>query len=194
MKQILLVITFIVATIYCRAQEIMHSFGATISVMYGNIETPYSKSSFALSQTNFTYFPRLNFVENENATISIGAPVGIGFGIARNTYGDDAGLSFAYDLPVVLDYNFGAKSSSYNEANLGGYVGAGFGYYKVNVSKSQYSNFNGSSYGPLFRAGMRFASAAESWAGRGMTIGLYYKIGLEKSKFKTAGVNVLLDL
>jgi hypothetical protein len=177
-----------------KAQGFMHGYGATISVLTGKVKTSGSTSNYALQQTTLTYFPRYNFIENENSSISIGAPVGIGIGIATNTYGDDAGIAFAYDLPIVLDYNIGCKSTPDNENNFGGYFGLGFGYYKVTISKSQYSDFKGATYGPIFRGGVRIGSEKESWKGHGLTIGVYYKKGLEKDKLTTIGFNVLLDI
>lgn len=176
------------------AQGFMHGYGATISVLTGKVKSSGSTSTFTLQQTTLTYFPRYNFIENENSSVSIGAPVGIGIGIATSTYGDDAGVAFAYDLPVVLDYNIGCKSTIDNEQNFGGYFGLGFGYYKVSISKSQYSDFKGATYGPIFRGGVRIGSERESWKGHGLTIGIYYKQGLEKDKLKTFGFNVLLDV
>ena len=177
------------------AQQLMHSFGLSISVLQGTLhEGPGNSESFAVEQNNFTWFPRYNFVENENSSISIGTPLGIGIGIVSNTYGDDAGVLFSYDLPVVIDYNIGCKSTKENENNFGGYFGVGFGYNKVNISESSYSDFNGASYGPLFRAGFRFGSSNESWNGHGLTAGVYYKIGLDKDKLHTIGFNILYDL
>ncbi len=164
-------------SIESHSQKLMHSFGANISILDGKITTsdPYSSSSFTLAQTNLSYFPRYNFVENENSSISIGLPLGVGIGIASNTYGNNAGVAFAYDLPVVFDYNIGCKSTSENEETFGGYFGVGFGYYKVSISHSQYSNFNGSSYGPIFRGGVRIGSSNENWGGHGLTVGLFFK-------------------
>ncbi len=176
------------------AQSLMHSFGANISVLYGKITSPSSSASFAVSQTNLSYFPRYNFIENENSSVSVGLPVGVGIGIASNTYGGDAGVLFAYDIPVVVDYNIGCKSTMENERNFGGYVGAGFGYYKVNISKSVYSDFNGSTYGPIVRGGVRFSSSKEGWNGHGISVGVFYKKGLEKDKLNTVGFNVFFDL
>ena len=176
------------------AQKLMHSYGATISILTGKVKTPYSSSSYTLEQTNITYFPRYNFTENENSSLSIGAPVGIGIGIATNTSGSDAGVAFAYDLPVVIDYNIGCKSTRENEKNFGGYFGLGFGYYKVSISQSQYSDYKGETYGPLVRAGVRFGSANESWKGHAVSVGLFYKKGMEKDKLTTIGFNVLVDL
>lgn len=177
-----------------RAQKLMHSIGATMSLLTGEVATSVnSKSTLLLNQTSFCYFPRYNFIEKDNSSISVGLPIGIGIGIATNTTGNDAGISFAYDLPLVLDYNIGCKSTSENDETFGGYFGIGFGYYKVNISQSQYSDFKGATYGPLFRGGVRIGSERESWNGRGVTVGLFYKKGLESSKLSTFGFNVLLD-
>ena len=171
------------------AQSFMHSIGATPTLLFGKDEF---SNSYQIFQTNITYFPRYNFVENENSSIDIGAPLGIGFGIANSTYGDPAFL-FAYDHPAVVDYNIGCKSTPDNDNTFGGYVGAGFGYYHVSVSGSSYSDFKGGTYGPIARAGVRIGSEKESWRGHALTIGFYYKKGLEDAKLTTVGCNVLVD-
>lgn len=176
------------------AQKLMHSFGATISVLSGKENSNGNSSRLSLAQTSFCYFPRYNFVENENTSISVGLPVGIGIGIASNSYGNDKGIAFAYDLPIVVDYNIGCKSTSDNDKNFGGYLGAGFGYYKVSISSSQYSDFKGATYGPMLRGGVRFGSSSESWQGHAITVGMFYKKGLESAKLTTIGFNVLYDL
>lgn len=168
------------------AQSLMHGIGATISVLSG--------SGITLEQTNLCYFPRYNFVEHDNSSISVGMPLGAGIGVSSNTYGNDAGLAFSFDIPAVIDYNIGCKSTPDNDRNFGGYFGAGFGYYKVFITKSSFSDFTGSSYGPMARAGVRFSSSNESWKGHGITVGMFYKKGLEKLKFSTVGFNVLIDL
>lgn len=167
----------------------MHSFGATISILTGTVTGPGSSSDLTMSQTNLTYFPRYNFIENENSSVSIGLPVGIGVGIVTSTFGDDAGISFAYDLPVVVDYNIGCRSTMENDKNFGGYLGVGFGYYKVSISQSQYSDFSGATYGPMFRGGLRFREYEHA-----ITVGLFFKKGLEKNKLTSFGFNVLYDL
>ncbi len=135
----------------------MHSYGATISVISG--------SGITLSQTSVCYFPRYTFAEAENTSFSVGLPVALGIGISNNAYGD-AGVAFAYDLPAVVDYNVGCKSSADNEATFGGYLGLGFGYYKINISKSAYSNFSGATYGPWQE--QAYASAQLMKHGEGM--------------------------
>lgn len=83
-------------------------------------------------QTSFTYFPRLNILERDNSSVRVGVPLSLGIGIASATYGD-AGVVLAFDIPVVLDYNFGLRSNMDNENNFGGYLGAGFGYKQVSM-------------------------------------------------------------
>ena len=176
---------FCVLTTSAFTQNLMHSYGATISVLSG--------SGITLSQTSVCYFPRYTFAEAENTSFSVGLPVALGIGISNNAYGD-AGVAFAYDVPAVLDYNIGCKSSPDNEATFGGYFGIGFGYYKINISKSAYSNFSGATYGPMARAGVRFSSVNETWRGHDISVGVFYKKGLETAKLNTIGFNVLLDL
>lgn len=175
-----------------QAQSFMHSAGATISLITGKVNEQGSSYSFSMTQTCLAYFPRYTFVENENSSFSIGMPVGIGFGLSNN-YADDAGVYFAYDLPLVVDYNFGNKSTPDNEQNFGGYFGLGFGYYKVSVSQSAFSNYNGATYGPMARAGVRIGSSREGWNGHGFTVGVFYKKGLEKQQLNTFGFNVFYD-
>ena len=124
----------------------MHGIGLTPTLLFGTSDDGYN-SKVMIYQNMITYYPRFNFVENENSSISIGAPVGVGFGLARTTDYSDVGISFSYDLPVALDYNIGCKSTSENEHYFGGYLGMGFGYYKVSISKSAYSDFSGATYG-----------------------------------------------
>jgi len=173
----------------------MNSVGLTLSVLQGTLHQGVgSYESFGVEQNNATWFPRYNFIEAENSSVSIGAPIGVGIGLVTNTIGGDAGVLFSYDLPVVIDYNIGCKSTMDNDKTFGGYFGAGFGYNKVIISGSSYSDFNGASYGPLIRAGFRFGgSDNESWNGHGLTAGIYYKMGLESDKLHTIGFNVLMD-
>lgn len=167
----------------------MHAIGATPSVLFG--KDSYN-NKFYVFQTNLTYFPRFNFIENDNSSVSIGAPVGVGIGIANN--GDDPGIGFSFDVPAVIDYNIGCKSTPDNETYFGGYLGGGFGYSRTQISGSSYSDVTAASYGPLLKAGVRIGSAKERYKNQALTIGFYFKKGLEAAKYNTAGCNVLVDL
>ncbi len=176
------------------AQSLMHSFGATMTLLTGQQADSYSSSRLTMTQTYLSYFPRYNFVEGGNSSISIGAPVGLGVGLATNTYGGDIGVAFSYDLPLVIDYNIGFKSSYENDGTFGGYLAAGFAYNYVSVSASKYSDFKTTTYGPIFRGGVRIGSVQESWGGHGITIGVFYKKDLQENPFDSFGMNVYYDL
>jgi hypothetical protein len=176
------------------SQRLMHSAGSTASILFGDIKDQYYSYSFSLTQTNLTYFPRYNFVEGSNTSVSIGAPVSVGVGIYSSYNNDDVGISFAYDLPAVVDFNFGAKSTANNIKKYGGYVGAGFGYYKVSISQTSYSNFNGATYGPIFRGGARFGFSAKGLGAHAISLGLFYKKGIDKNKLNTVGLSLMFDI
>ncbi|HXS57722.1 MAG TPA: hypothetical protein VN726_16425 [Hanamia sp.] len=191
--KLLIISIFLFSANRLPAQKLMNSAGLSLSVLQGTLHQGTGYETFAIEQNNLTWFPRYNFIESENSSVSIGAPVGAGIGLVTNTIGGDAGILFSYDVPVVIDYNIGCKSTVDNDRTFGGYFGAGFGYNKVIISGSSYSDFNGASYGPLIRAGFRFGSANENWNGHAITAGVYYKMGLERDKLHTIGFNVLID-
>lgn len=171
------------------AQNFMHSVGANISVVFAQIETPYLKESFTMQVNHISWFPRYTLTESENSSFSIGSPLGAGVNLLTDNMGG-GGVSWGFDVPLVADYNMGCMSAPDNESGFGGYLGAGFGYmytsYKLNTSETD----NVTTYGPMARAGIRFASGGGRWH---TTVGLFFKTGLEKAHFKTAGFNVLMD-
>jgi hypothetical protein len=170
--------------------QIMHSAGVTLSGLVGKVTTPRSTADFSMVMTTLTYSPRYNFIQGINSSVSIGTPVGVGFGITRNTYGSDAGFAFAYDLPVTLDYNIGCMATPKSNRNFGGFAGIGYGYYKVSISGSAYSNFSGATYGPMARLGLRFGSDNRD---EKISVAFFYKKGMEAAKMKTFGISVLYD-
>lgn len=196
---ILKVIVFIIA-IYsftvneAFAQEAMQSIGMTISALTGTIQNQYGSSGFGVEQIDLTYFPRYNFIESDNSSVSIGAPVSMGIGLVAMSINGGGEVAFSYDFPVVLDYNIGFKSTMNNDHTFGIYFGAGFGYNQTAISRNNNLGYNGASYGPLLRAGVRIGSQKESWEGHGLTIGIFYKKGMEKEKMSTFGFNVLMDI
>jgi hypothetical protein len=188
----------ILGSLFCagaQAQSFMHAAGATVSIMSAKYETPYGDEKFLITKSGLTYFPRFNFVEGENSSVSVGIPFTAGLSIARNTnslYDDETGLSWSLDFPLVVDYNIGAKSTADNPASVGGYIGTGFSYSFTSIKFDESETIKANSYGPLFRGGMRFGFNAQN-LDLGLTVGLFYKIGLEDEKFKTFGFNVLVD-
>jgi hypothetical protein len=202
MRKISIIAVLCMASAISYSQKIMHAYGMNLAeisskktVNIPGVPFPITEK-FSLSQAMISYFIRYNVLEKNNASLSIGVPVSIGISIVENDAGftTDRGIGFSYDLPVVMDYNFGCKSTLQNEKKFGGYVGTGFGYFRANISGSNSSNLTTSTYGPIFRVGFRFRSNAENWKGHGIAVGLYYKKGLETKKISTFGTTVYLDI
>ncbi len=175
------------------AQSLMHSLGTTSSVIFGRINTPSTSYSFSLRQANVSYFPRYSLTESDNSSITIGAPVGIGVGLITNTYSSEVKPYFSFELPVVIDYNIGLKSTPDNDRRSGFYVGAGFSYYNISLGSNVATGFDGKTYGPLGRLGMRFDITGNGSSKKAVAVGLFYKAGLETTKLSTIGINLFVD-
>jgi len=186
MKSAMLFLAGIFMMLTGYSQGLMHSVGGTLS--FTQARGTENTAAYSIFHRSFTYYPRYNVLANERSSLSIGAPLSIGFGTASSM--TDAGLMFSYDLPLVIDFNLGARSTPENEKNFGGYIGAGFGYSKIKVSESMYSDFTGTSYGPMVRGGIRFL--IDGWS-QGISVGGFYKKGLEKEKLRYFGMNLLCD-
>ena len=167
------------------AQSYMRGIGANISILTAKINTPSEKYDFAMAVTHFSYTPRFTISESENSSVSICFPLGIGVGILSSA-GGASGIAWGADAPVAIDYNMGNMSTPDNEKGFGWYFGAGFGYMYTGYSDyGDVSNIH--TYGPIGRLGIRFGSNYHT------TVGLFYKQGIEKDKYKTFGFNVLLE-
>ena len=195
LQTLFLSIVFMLSVTVLSAQHFMHAYGGSISMISGGYVTSTTgwTSKFSMAQTYFTYFPRYNFLERPNSSVSVGIPIGLGFGFAHSVDGSDVGTAFAYDLPVVVDYNIGCKATKEVDKHFGGYFGLGFGYANTTISNTKYSNGSYATYGLLLRAGMRFAGV-QKWNGKGLTFGIYTKNGMEKENYSTFGFNILVDL
>lgn len=169
----------------------MHGLGATISIMTANISTSSERYTATVAFTNLTYFPRYTLTKSDRTSLSIGTPVGAGVGFSAGGGSGDASVYYGFDLPLVIDYNIGRKSTIENEDSFGWYLGTGFGYQFTNWTDG-YSTNKLNSYGPLLRAGIRFGGGSRR-PDRATTVGLSFKPGLEKSRFKTFGIAVLTE-
>lgn len=172
--------------------QFQHSLGVNFTVVNGNITSKSSsgndysdKVSFA--QSLVQYFMRYNLVEKDNSSISIGMPLGLGVGIARNTSNSDAGVAFGFDVPLVIDYNIGHKSTADNDKGFGCFFGAGFGYSYTGIRLSTYTS-NVTSIGPIFRTGFRISVKDES-----ISIPLSFKLGTGNNQVNTYGLGVIWD-
>ena len=173
--------------------QFQHSFGVNFTVVDGNIKTKYPSGNYynekvSFAQSLLQYFIRYNVVEKDNSSISIGAPLGAGIGFAKSTYGSDAGIAFGFDVPVVIDYNIGCKSTADNDKGFGCFFGTGFGYSYTGIRLSSNSS-NVSSLGPTFRAGIRIGMKDG-----GFSIPLSFKLGIGENKVNTYGFAIIRDL
>ena len=159
----------------------MQSAGITFSrSRAGSIQIPINAGPYkaTIYSALLTYFPRLNVKESEHTSLSIGIPFGLGIGKTRTSAGGpDGGFHFGADIPVVVDFNMGYKSSSENEYKSGGYLGLGFGYSfntwddgSKRKTLSDPYNKNASSYGPIFRGGVRMHSGMKDHIGLGIFV------------------------
>jgi hypothetical protein len=173
------------------AQAFMQSAGVNFSIMTAKIATASNRYTATVSFANLTYFPKFTVTESENSSVSIGIPVGLGIGIASDVLGGETTVYYGVDLPLAVDFNMGRKSTNENEDGFGWYIGSGFGYTLTNWTDGS-STEKLNSYGPLFRAGVRFTAGSDhpEWA---TTVGLSFKPGLESTKFKTFGIGVFID-
>jgi hypothetical protein len=171
-----------------------HSAGA--SLIYGKGKIPAGAEAGSEAPTilgyGIFYYPRYNLTETETGALSIGVPLSAALSGSVNSR-EGGSISILADLPITLDYNFGAGSTVDNEAGFGGFLGAGFSYTYSNYTEefyipgvaSSYEQIKGSTYGPLVHGGIKAYIGEKTYFLRG-----FYKMGLEKAKFKTFGVAV----
>jgi len=173
-----------------QSQTFMHGLGATVNLMTAKIDNPSEKYTATVSFTNFTYMPRLIFGAKESSSLSLGFPISAGVGFGSDVFGESH-IYYGGELPLVIDFNKGRKSSPDNEDNFGWYIGTGFSYTLTNwTTGSSTDKLN--SYGPLARFGVRFGGGSNR-PDRATTVGLSFKPGLEDTKFKTIGIVVLME-
>jgi len=190
-KLSMLFISSLLISTASNSQTFMHGLGATVNIMTAKIDNPSEKYTATVSFTNFTYMPRLIFGEKESSSFSLGFPISAGVGFGSDVFGDTH-VYYGGELPLVFDFNKGRKSSPDNEDSFGWYIGTGFSYTLTNwTTGSSTDKLN--SYGPLVRFGVRFGGGSNR-PERATTVGLSFKPGLEKTKFKTIGIAVLMEL
>ncbi|HCS19208.1 MAG TPA: hypothetical protein DIW47_01360 [Bacteroidetes bacterium] len=116
-----------------------HSFGASIYV-----------SSLAAAP-GLMYSPRLNFLElSDETSLSVGTHLGLGFSYNSQ---DGAG-SFALDVPLVAEINFGHGALPDTESNFGGFLGLGYGISRIGSDATFGADYNEAA-GPVFNGGIR---------------------------------------
>lgn len=167
-----------------------------VSALYGTGQVPKSADSGTEKPTILGYgiffYPRYNISESDAGAISIGIPLTLGISGNINTQSGGS-ISLTADLPMTIDYNVGAGATEDSEAGFGGFVGVGFGYTYTNQAYSYYVNgtmngadqIRGKSYGPLAHGGIKANINQKVYFLRA-----FYKIGMEKEKYKIYGASI----
>ena len=165
MKKCILLMAFVLSVSLAFSQSFMHGAGLSLFVTT-------AKNGNAAVAEGLHYNPRFNFIENEDFSLSVGVPLSVGFsGSYSSNYNSyngntvDNTLAFMADIPVILNFNFGAGSTKDNEQRFGFFVGGGLGYHYGRYNQDLYDASIGdytqqatiSSIGPAGNAGVRFA-------------------------------------
>jgi len=162
-KHILLSFLLIILAGTTSAQKFMHGVGTGVFINSG---TGIHNSV----PTILTYSPRINMVDRENFSVSVGLPFSVGFGSDYNLYSQNgsteinSATTFAINVPLICNVNLGAGASKSSTKRTGFFAGAGFAYqYGSYVSRlynnttSEYVKFNADAWGPAANIGIRFA-------------------------------------
>ena len=141
------------------------------------------------------YSPRVNVMEMENTSLSIGIPMS--FGVSGSYNSMDAGnstLGIMFDAPLMINYNYGAGATKEVEDKFGFYGGVGFGYHMNQyVSSDDYGNdLSGqrSGFGPVGNIGARLGVGQGS---HNLELRLSYMKTLDASKSGIFGIGLLFN-
>jgi hypothetical protein len=194
LKQIIALFIFSLFISNTKAQKIMHSLGAGVNLDIQKItqtnpfSTPPNKTTTeSFFHVSGDYMFRYNVTETENSSVSLGAPIAVGFGSVSDGLTDAAGLFFATDLSLAAFYNSGLKSTKENESNFGYFLGAGASYGHISIYYDKVTT-NINTYGPIVYTGIRFPIKNQI-----ASVGLFFRYGVDKTKIKTFGLKLMRD-
>ncbi len=103
------------------------------------------------SSPGIMYSPRLNLIElDRELTISLGTHIGFGF----SSYSYEGAPTYAFDLPIMAEINFGHGANPDTRSDYGGFAGVGFGISSIK-SSGAFSNEYESGMGIVFNGGVR---------------------------------------
>ena len=164
MKKLLLSGIVALLSGYVSAQSFMNGIG-----IIGMVQTAPNLSSF--SGGGLTYNPRFNFLEMGTNSLSIGLPMSAvlsGTATYKTSYYYDnsSSLGAMVNLPLILNFNFGAGATRARGQHFGFFVGGGAGYH---ISTHEYTSDQGdvyqddvSAFGAAANAGIRFGVGRRS--------------------------------
>jgi hypothetical protein len=186
MKKIFLSAFLILSVSICFSQRFINGVGVC-AFSTGGIGYP----SFATF--GFTYSPRVNVYENDNSSVSIGIPLSLTVGYTPD--GDSySSVRAAFNIPLVVNYNFGCGSTRHNESRVGFFAGGGFGYHSAAYESVDTYGDDGTveieSYGPVGNIGVRFGIGRRS---KNIEIKASYMKGLDVTKSDIGGLAAIFN-
>ena len=172
----------------------MHGAGLTL---IGSTTAQGSNSDIGLGE-GFTYFPRINFVETEKLSVSVGIPLCVGISAVTSYdyygYSNSNSIGFILNAPLIINLNMGRGSTKENRKRYGYFVGAGFGYHHDNfLTSSRYNpttnsyvdRYTSNTYGPATNAGVRIGVGKKH---KNIEVRLSYMKGINESKPNVMGL------
>jgi len=197
MKKFTLLVALLLPVAFGFSQTFSHGVGVAVFVTT-------AKGGNAAVAEGFTYSPRINFLENEDFSLSVGIPLSVGIsGSYSSNYNSYSGsttentLGFMANVPLIVNFNFGAGSTPDNESRFGFYIGGGAGYHYGRYNVDTTDGYNEYTYqakisgiGPAGNVGIRFG------VGRGthnVEARLTYMKSLDNSKANIFGMGALFN-
>jgi hypothetical protein len=198
MKKIILsaALMLSISTIFC--QTFMHGVGIAI---IGSTTAQGSNSDIGFGE-GFTYFPRVNFVETEALSVSVGIPLVVGISATTtssydyygNSYSNSSSsIGFVFNAPLIINLNMGRGSTKENRKKYGYFLGAGYGYHHGDfltdtydpVTNTYINSYSSNTFGPAANAGVRIGVGKKH---KNIEIRLSYLKGLNESKPNVFGL------
>ncbi|WP_343670679.1 hypothetical protein [Chitinophaga sp.] len=152
----------------------------------------------------FTYSPALFFAEQENSSFSVGIPISFGINEGYSSdyndgyYYDGSSIGFTLDVPVILNFNYGAGAVKRGRKKWGFFAGAGYGYHLSTDEFSYYYDADGnyrtsdySTLGVTGNAGFRIGMGQRRR--HNLEIKFTYMKGLTSYRPNVYGVNCIFN-
>lgn len=116
-------------------------------------------------------------------TISVASDIGLGFGKLTNQ--SDLRNNIVFNLPLLVELNFGRASGENTTSNFGGFFGAGYGLNRLPY-KDLFSSGYVASHGVVLSAGLR-AMASRKYP---LELRMSYLLNSQKSEGNVVGIGM----
>jgi hypothetical protein len=141
------------------------------------------------------YSPRINFMEADNTSFSVGLPMSFGITGSYNSQDvEDNSLGYMFDIPLMINYNYGAGATKEAEDKFGFFAGAGFGYHAHQYVASDDIGYDYtakmSGFGPVGNLGVRLGVGHRS---HNLEFRFSYMKSLDISKSNIMGFGLLFN-